>query len=325
MNQSPNFQQMNCFSISHYLKVLSIILFCIILILGSVQIFAQASKPYPIKEINNLSYYDDPAFDSERTQVNLIIPEGVESPPVFMWIGGGAWAYVDRHKEMDLCRALARQGILMVSVGHRLSPQLLGKTKVYEGVQYPAHVIDLAHAFRWVYDHADVYGYSKKNIFVGGYSSGAHLSAMLASNGKFLEDVGLSTEDIRAIVPVAGGFDIPHYRQSLIEEDSSYLENHINPVFGTTYEEQVAASPMTFIETFHTPMLLISESETYQYTTLFEQALKDLGRDNFQVLNCHNETHNSLWTKLSKQNDCIYRDYILAYIKSMDAMKIPEK
>lgn len=278
---------------------------------------AQRETEYAIREINNISYYNDALLDNDLTQVNLIIPEGVENPPVFMWIGGGAWAYVDRDKEMDLCRAMAKQGIVMVSVGHRLSPKLLGEKKVYEGVKHPAHVEDLAQAFRWVYDHGDEYGYSNKNIFVGGYSSGSHLSAMLASNGEFLEAVGLSTDDIKAIVPVGGGFDIPHYRQSLIEEDSSYLENHINPVFGESLEEQIAASPMTFIENFNTPMLLISESDTYQYNVLFEQALSALGRKNYQVLNCHNETHNSLWTKLSKEKDCLYRDYIVAYIKSM--------
>ena len=278
---------------------------------------AQKSNTYAIREINNLSYYNIDSLDSDLTQINLIIPEGVENPPVFMWVGGGAWAYVDRHREMDLCRAMAKQGILMVSVGHRLSPKLLGQTKVYEGVKHPAHVTDLAHAFRWVYDHADEYGYAKENIFVGGYSSGSHLSAMLASNGEFMKAVGLSTSDIKAIVPVGGGFDIPHYRQSLIEEDSSYLENHIYPVFGETEEEQIAASPMTFIDDFNTPMLLISESDTYPYNVLFEKALSDLGRKNYQVLNCHNETHNSLWTKLSKDEDCIYRDYIVAYILSM--------
>lgn len=287
------------------------------LCIAGVNADAQKSDSYAIREINNLSYYEDDSLDSDLTQVNLIIPEGVENPPVFMWIGGGAWAYVDRHREMDLCRAMAKQGILMVSVGHRLSPKLLGQAKVYEGVKHPAHVTDLAHAFRWVYDHADEYGYSKENIFVGGYSSGSHLSAMLASNGEFMKAVGLSTSDIKAIVPVGGGFDIPHYRQSLIEEDSSYLENHINPVFGETEEEQIAASPMTFIDDFNTPMLLISESDTYQYNVLFEKALSDLGRKNFQVLNCHNETHNSLWTKLSKEEDCIYRDYIVAFIRSM--------
>ncbi len=294
------------------------ILFALILLVTAiVSMDAQTSANYALREINNLSYYEDDSLDSDLTQVNLIIPEGVKNPPVFMWIGGGAWAYVDRHREMDLCRAMAKQGILMVSVGHRLSPKLLGETKVYEGVKHPAHVTDLAHAFRWVYDHADEYGYSTENIFVGGFSSGSHLSAMLASNGEFLKAVGLSTDDINAIVPVGGGFDIPHYRQSLIEEDSSYLENHINPVFGETEEEQIAASPMTFIYDFNTPMLLISESDTYQYNVLFEKALSELGRKNYQVLNCHNETHNSLWTKLSKDEDCIYRDYIVAYIRSM--------
>ena len=58
---------------------------------------------YEIKEINNISYYSNGSLDSDLTQLNILIPEGVQNPPVLMWIGGGAWAYVDRHKEMKLC------------------------------------------------------------------------------------------------------------------------------------------------------------------------------------------------------------------------------
>ena len=270
-----------------------------------------------LKEINNISYYEDRELDSKLTQLNLIIPEGIENPPVFMWIGGGAWAYVDRYKEMNLCRAMAKQGILMISVGHRLSPALLFEPKNPKGIKHPEHVKDIAQAFKWVYDHAEKYGYSTKNIFVGGFSSGAHLSALLAADSRYLENVGLSPNNIKAIIPVAGGYDIPSYRVSLMNEDASYLENHINPVFGATHEEHLDASPTTYLDQFNTPMLMLSESDTYEYSLIFEQALKEKGLKNYAVLNCHNETHNSLWKKLSKQENCIYRNYMVDYIQSL--------
>ncbi len=176
---------------------------------------------------------------------------------------------------------------------------------------------DIAQAFKWIYDHAKEYGYSTSNIFVGGFSSGAHLSALLAADGKYLKQVGLSTKDIKAIVPVGGAFDIPHYRDFLLKEDSSYLENHINPVFGKTEKEQIDASPIHYIDQFNTPMFLISESETYPYNVVFEQKLKEKNKKNFIALNCHKETHASLWKSISWEDDSVYRKYIVDYILSL--------
>lgn len=168
-----------------------------------------------------------------------------------------------------------------------------------------------------MYDHGKEYGYDTDNIFVGGYSSGAHLSALLAMDNRYLSELGLSNKMIRAIIPVGGGFDIPHYKESLLKEDPAYLENHINPVFGETHEEHIDASPSTFIDSLITPMLLVSESETFEYNVVFEQLLTEKGFQNFDVLNVHSETHGSLWRKLGSPEPCIYRDYILSYIKKM--------
>ena len=221
-------------------RILSI-LTCVLL-WSATQLQAQEElveqSAYTFKEILNVPYYDDPALSSDLTQLNLILPEGVEQPPVLMWLGGGAWAYVNRHQEMDLCRKMARQGIAVISVGHRLSPQLLGKQKNPEGIQHPEHIRDVAQAFRWIHDHAAEFGYNPDQIYVGGFSCGAHLAALLASDKRYLESLGLSTADIKAIIPVAGGYDIPHYRDELIKENPAYLENHIHAVFGESQEQQ---------------------------------------------------------------------------------------
>jgi acetyl esterase/lipase len=120
------------------------------------------------------------------------MPEGVNHPPVFIWIGQGAWAYVDKDVEMDICQQMAKRGIAVISVQHRLNPALLGEEKRYEGVKHPQHIIDVSHAFAWVYHNAEKYGYDRENIFVGGFSSGAHLAALLAMDNRYLLARGLS-------------------------------------------------------------------------------------------------------------------------------------
>ena len=118
---------------------------------------------------------------------------------------------------MALCRKMAKQGIAVASVGHRLSPALLWEPKREEGIKHPEHVKDVAEAFRWIYDNAEKYNYSKDNIFVGGFSSGAHLSALLSMDERYLKEYGLTKDHIKAIIPVGGGYDIPHYREDLLK------------------------------------------------------------------------------------------------------------
>ena len=80
---------------------------------------------------------------------------------------------------MNVARKFAKEGIAVASVGHRLSMDWNDSTSVVD-VQHPDHVEDVAKAFKWLIDHADEYGYDKEQIFVGGFSSGAHLTAILA-------------------------------------------------------------------------------------------------------------------------------------------------
>lgn len=295
-----------------------VLLVCLALLFSLMTIEAQETKNGDsIRVINDISYYENKGIDSNLTKLNLVIPQGKKNLPVFIWIGGGAWAYVDRNKEMDLCRKMAEKGILMVSVGHRLSPALIWEPKNKVGIKHPEHIKDIAKAFKWTYENIEEYGGSKENIFVGGYSSGAQLSALLAADKKYLEELGLSTKSIKAVIPVAGCYDIQHYREYEIGLDSTLAEKHIYPVFGLTDEEHIDASPITYIEDFDTPMLMVTESYAYIFSVLFEKALHEKGYKKFQVLNAHQETHNSLWTKMSKDEHCIYRDYIIEYIKSM--------
>lgn len=277
-----------------------------------------SNPPIELEEINNIAYYPEGSdLNSELTQLNLILPKGVENPPMFFWLGGGAWAYVNRHQEMELCRKLAKQGIAVVSVGHRLSPALLSERgRREEGIQHPEHIKDVAQAFKWVYDHANQYGYSNENIFVGGYSCGAHLATLLAADQSYLKVHNLSAQNIKGIIPVAGGYDIPHYKSILVDADPAYLDNHIKPVFGETEEDWINASPTNYLENFNTSTLLISEGDTYQYSVVFEKALSEKGFKDFQVLNFHNETHNTLWTRLSKDEENPYRNFIADFIKS---------
>ena len=216
---------------------------------------------------------------------------------------------------MGFCRSLAKRGIIVASVGHRLSPALLGKKKIKEGIKHPEHVKDIAQSIKWLVDYSEEHGFKTEKLFVGGFSSGAHLAALIAMDETYLKDLGLSIDIIKGIVPVGGGFDIPHYKQDLIKEDPSYEFNHINVVFGKTHEEHLNASPTEFIDNLKASVLIISEKDTYKYNKIFEDLLVEKQYPDFQVINVHNMTHGGLWMDFIKNEKSIYADYIANFIK----------
>jgi hypothetical protein len=279
---------------------------------------AHAKKPLDTRFFTDIPYYENTNADSNLTKLNLIIPETDEKEiPVFLWIGGGAWAYVDRKKEMDICFKMAEQGIIVLSVGHRLSPALIWEPFREEGVKHPEHVRDIAKAVKWTVDNIEKYGGSKDKIFIGGFSSGAQLSALLGMDERYLKEVGLSFDNLKGIIPIAGCFDIQQYKEVLCGADPSYAEKHFDPVFGKTEEELIEYSPMTYLDSLQIPMLVITEGQSYVYTEVFEKAIKEKGYHNAHFINLYDESHRSLWMKLRDEKNCMYRNYIVDYIYKM--------
>lgn len=73
-----------------------------------------------------------------------------------------------------------------------------------EQVSHPDHIKDVAAAFRWTYDHAVDYGGDPTFLVAAGHSSGAHLASLLSTNERYLQDVGLTLENVKACVGISG-------------------------------------------------------------------------------------------------------------------------
>ncbi|MEL6276867.1 MAG: hypothetical protein AAFU03_17340 [Bacteroidota bacterium] len=114
--------------------------------------YAQPKDTVSYRELTDLAYL--PTGDSLQ-MLNLILPQTGNKPPLLLWVGGGAWAFVNRHQEMPLARKIARQGIAVASVGHRLSTAEWVDPERTEGVKHPDHTEDVAAAFHWLKTHAE--------------------------------------------------------------------------------------------------------------------------------------------------------------------------
>ena len=112
---------------------------------------SQANQKFELTEHDDLLYLDREAVENDSLQrLHLVLPKTDESFPLFIWIGGGAWAYGDRRQEMDLARRFGEKGIAVASIGHRLSPAIWRDSSLNTGIQHPEHIEDVASAVKWL-------------------------------------------------------------------------------------------------------------------------------------------------------------------------------
>ncbi|MDW3650560.1 MAG: alpha/beta hydrolase [Bacteroidia bacterium] len=268
-------------------------------------------------EYMDLSYFQGEGEADANHKLNLVLPKEVKKAPLLIWIGGGAWSYVDRNMEMDLARKLADEGIAVASIGHRLSSAVWKDPSLSQGVKHPAHVEDVAMAIKWLYDKADEYGYSQREMIIGGFSSGAHLASLISLDPRYLKNWKLDTDLFKGVIPIGGTYDVPDYYRVFKEsETQSHLaKEHVQAVFGENQEGFLEASPISYMKNLKTPMLLMSDTNTANYCRIFEDAIRESGFDKAEV-HYAELGHGDLWRNMSYDDESSYRDLLIAFIKN---------
>jgi acetyl esterase/lipase len=128
----------------------------------------------------------------ERRTLDVYAPAGAKDLPVLVWIHGGGWRRGDKRAVQQKPQAFADRGFVFVSINYCFVPQ----------VTIQEMTGDVARAIKWVHDHAGEYGGDGKRIFVAGHSAGAHLAALVCTDGRYLEAEGLSLALIKGCIPV---------------------------------------------------------------------------------------------------------------------------
>ena len=267
----------------------------------------------------DLAYYDGPDADAERHRLNLVLPEGRPPIATFLWGPGGAWAFGSREREMPVARALARAGVAVAVFDHRMSAgRWMSEEWPETGAVHPDHIEDFARAFAWLHARADEYGLDRARFFVGGFSAGGHLAALLATDPRYLAAHDLDPDSVAGAVPVGGTYDLEHYyeaiRGGLGEETAN---GHVLGVFGPR-EGLRAASPTAYLDQASTPMLVIAEGETAIYADAFEKAVEEAGKsDLIRFKTFEDETHASLFKNLGDSDATSpARDMIVEFLKN---------
>jgi arylformamidase len=204
--------------------------------------------------------YDAPAgVGGALATVDVIRCAGAERRPLALLVHGGSWVSGDksnfRESAPEFVPWWLQRGYVVAAVNFRLATPLGQELAV--GPMDQAR--DIAHALAWIDDHADTYGIARDGTIAVGYSSGAHLVALLGADGRYLSEVGLPEDHIAATISLdVHAYDVPFALDLMVD---SVVENNIpliEHLFGTTEAEQLEASPISYVDGHVAPAMLVS-------------------------------------------------------------------
>lgn len=167
---------------------------------------------------------DVPYGDHPLQKLDIYLPADKTATgcPVLVFAHGGGWTHGYKEWMGLMAPPLVASGIIFVSVGHRLAPE----------VKYPLPMEDCAAALGWVYRHIADYGGNPRRLGIGGHSSGGHLYAMVGLRPNVLQRHGVPLEALVLIAPLSARLDLDFEgrlpgstelrHHSMLLEDSSH-------------------------------------------------------------------------------------------------------
>lgn len=204
-----------------------------------------------------------------RRSLDVYAPAEGAGHPVVVWIHGGGWRQGDKAGVQQKPQAFVDKGFVFVSVNYRFVPQ----------VTVQEMTGDIAKAIHWVHDHAVEHGGSPDAIFVAGHSAGAHLAALVCTDGRYLEAEGLPLATIKGCIPVdTAAYDVPK-RRALAPAGAG---GNAAEVFGETEESQRELSPVTYVgkDRGIAPFLILhvaDRADSRAQSQAFAKALQEAG------------------------------------------------
>jgi len=234
--------------------------------------------------------------DAGDMQLDLFVPE-TEDPPLVVYVHGGGWAYATRANAPDLERYAAEWGVAFASVSYRLAP--IPDDSPFDPAPdnptprdiFPAQIVDVKAAIRWLRANADQYGYNAADVAVWGASAGGHLAALAGT----LEDISDLAGEVyspdhveKAVAPDHSGrvqavvdwYGISDLRELGGDGLESLL---LGDTVSENPEKARLGSPITHVSET-TPPFLVMHGEAddvvpFEQTELFADALHRAGVD----------------------------------------------
>jgi len=221
-----------------------------------------------------------------------------------VFIHGGGWVSGDKSNlalAPHLVPWFLQRGFVLAAPNFRLASPV--GSPLY--VSYAEQATDLAHALAWLETHGPSYGVTEPGILLLGFSSGAHLAALLAADQRYLASAGLSQDTLSGAMSFdVHVYDVPYALELMAAGPLAANIPLIEHLFGDTETQQRLGSPSSYAPDSAVPPTLLVSAEpstvegSHGYITLLTAgAYVDLllawGHD-ATAIHFDEETHNSL-------------------------------
>ena len=167
---------------------------------------APANRTSPSATQGSMQVYLDQPYDhapgsnAKQLSLDLYVPQGSQKQAVIIYVHGGGWTGGDKSEVGQKSQAFTAAGYVFASVNYELLP----------AGAHPKNVKDLAKAISWIQKNVERFGGNPKRLFLLGYSAGAQLAALVATNESYLAAEAQPLSIIRGVVGLDGGaYDIP--------------------------------------------------------------------------------------------------------------------
>ncbi len=263
---------------------------------------------------HDLVYTNPSAPDSSTSRLDLYQHEGADPQPLVLLIHGGSWVGGDKANFADAAPHFIpwwiAHGYTVAAVNFRLASPVGQPLTVSPKDQ----ATDIAHALAWLHANADEYRLIPQNTSLVGYSSGAHLVALLGADDTYVESAGVPHEHIVATISLdVHAYDVPYALSLMVGSDVAKNIPLIEHLFGSTEEEQMSASPIAFTDNAVAPAMMVSvgsdpdQPGTHGYIVdqtaqHYAAALLAAGHQ-AQTFHDPNESHDSLAIGFGKAGD----------------------
>ena len=179
--------------------------------------------------------------DGIDLHADVYVPVGAGPFPGVLVVHGGSWQRGSKSIMERVAMRLARGGYTTVAIDYRLAP----------AHRFPAPLDDCRDAVRWMRGNAARYRIDPRRVGAFGYSAGAHLVALLATDAAVEPDDGTTEISARIQAAVVGGTpaDLRGY-------DNRAVRALLGGTRADLPELYARASPIVFVSPGDPPMFL---------------------------------------------------------------------
>lgn len=256
--------------------------------------YEKLKKDYP--EIRPINLKENPSsiqlenipykqIEGQTLAADVFIPnKGKKQYGAVLLVHGGGWISGAKENLRPLAQRLSENGYVAVSANYRLSTK----------AQFPAAVIDLKSAVKWMRTHAKDLKIDPDHIAILGASAGAQLATLVGvshSDPLFYDGNTAVSDQVQAVINIDGITSFIHPEA----EESEIAGKWLGGLKDENYENWKRASPLEYVNQTCPPILFINSAHD-RFHAGRDDMIAQLDRyDIYSQVHTFSESPHSFW------------------------------